>query len=250
LGKEGESYPAPQWASEKQLQTTNLEYNATYKWQAVVIQSDGQWATSTEWTFGTVQEDGAPQIELVSPADFATEQATSVTLTWEATPGTLGIAESRGVSISGYDIYFSEFGQEYPDHAGTIEKSFQTPELDYGTKYKWKVSVLQSDGKTATSCEWFFSTLSEVYSEPLIVLNEPEDGAIGLAAQIDLTWEATPGNQVNVMQRDISISEYLLYLSKSSEEYEAPQIVTSKELQKSNLESCTRLGRRQYQSYC
>jgi formylglycine-generating enzyme required for sulfatase activity len=235
FGKNGEGYPAPQWVMGKTLQKTNLEYNVTYKWQVTAVQSDGSTATSTERTFTTAESYGAPEVALKTPTNLSTGQATTVTLTWEATPGVETIG-SRVNSLTGYDLYFAKASEDYGAPQRVNVKEAQKSALEYGTAYKWKVVALQSDEKSAASAEWIFTTLGETYGNPQISLTAPANGATGQATTVTLTWEATPGAQTNAGERAAFISGYRVYFGKSGEEYPAPQWVMGKTLQKSNLE--------------
>jgi formylglycine-generating enzyme required for sulfatase activity len=235
FGKSGESYPAPQWVTEKMLQKTNLEYNAGYKWQVVVTQSDGRTATSTERTFTTAEMYGAPEITLQTPANLSTGQATSITLSWEATPG-METAGTRANSLTGYDVYFAKASETYGAPQRVNEKEVQKSTLEYGTSYKWKVVAFQSDGKSSSSEQWIFNTIEETHTNPQIALRSPANGVTEQATSLTLSWEATPGAQTNIGERAVSLSGYHVYFSKSGESYPAPQWVTGKTLQKSELE--------------
>ncbi|HPE70192.1 MAG TPA: SUMF1/EgtB/PvdO family nonheme iron enzyme [Thermotogota bacterium] len=235
LGKNGEGYPVPGWTTEKRVETAPLENNETYKWQVVVIQSDGQWATSTEWTFRTAQESGAPQIELVSPADFATEQATTLTLTWEATPGadTAGV---RAVNITGYDVYFAKATESYASPEAVTGKQLQKSNLEYATQYKWKVVARQSDGKETSSEQWVFSTVEQEHSLPEVALSSPPNSSTDQATTLTLTWEATPGTPENTGARTPTIQGFFLYFGMNEESYTEPQWSTEKQVGKTQLE--------------
>jgi formylglycine-generating enzyme required for sulfatase activity/L-ribulose-5-phosphate 3-epimerase UlaE len=234
FGKSGENYPAPQWVTEKALQKTNLEYNATYKWQVVAAQSDGKTATGTERTFTTAEMYGAPEIALKTPTNLSTGQATTVTLTWEATPG-VETAGARVNSLTGYDVYFAKASESYGTPQRVTVKELQKSSLEYGTTYKWNVVAVQSDGKSAASGERSFTTLGETYGNPQINLTSPINGATGQATTVTLTWEATPGVEITGAKA-ASLTGYDVYFAKASESYGAPQRVTVKELQKSALE--------------
>ncbi|HPE70361.1 MAG TPA: SUMF1/EgtB/PvdO family nonheme iron enzyme, partial [Thermotogota bacterium] len=238
LAREGESYAEPRWTENSQIQEPGLAYNTTYKWKVSVLQSDGQTTTSTERTFRTEQEEGAPQIELVSPADFATEQATTLTLTWEATPGadTAGV---RAVNITGYELYFAKATESYGSPEAVSSKQLQKSNLEYATLYKWKVVAKQSDGKSAASEEWAFSTEQESYALPQVALQTPSHEATMVSLNPTLTWEATVGTQSNAGARAVNLENYEVYFAKVGEDYASPVITQAKSLGKVNLEPYT-----------
>ena len=239
FAKQGESYPGPQWLGVKQLEKEQLEYDTSYKWKVVAVQSDGQVATSAEHTFTTVQQTvyNPPSIQLAAPANGATGQATQLTLTWEATPGSQLNQGSRGVLLQGYHVYLARQGESYAEPRWTTTTQIQETNLEHNATYKWKVTVLQSDGQVATSEERTFSTL-ESSGAPQVELVGPVNFATGQATSLTLTWEATPGVQVGGM-RAVSITGYDVYLAKASEAYGSPEQVPAKELQKANLEHDT-----------
>lgn len=238
FGKTWEAYPAPQWVTEKTLQKTALEYNAEYKWQVTAVQSDGSTATSAERTFTTANMYGAPEIALKTPTHLSTGQATTVTLTWEATPG----AETTGAranSLTGYDLYFAKASEDYGTPQSVSAKQAQKNALEYGTTYKWKVVALQSDGKSSASAEWILTTVAQVYTNPQVALGSPIYEATMVSLNPTLSWEATPGAQTNASLRAIAITSYDIYFSKTSEAYTTPDMVTGKQLAKQNLEPWT-----------
>ena len=215
--------------TEKSYNLTNLEYAATYTWWVVVLQSDGQYATSTESTFSTlaVQYD-IPEIALKSPGNRVGGQPTTVNLTWEATPGKQTNAGERAPTIESYLVYFGVDGQNYGDPVEVTATQTTKPGLAYGTTYKWQVVALQSNEKRATSTEWTFSTLAPVYGPPTIELKSPEDKATGLTTPVTLEWEAAPGAQTNAGERAVSLS-YQVFHRKQGEEYpNAPAETTYK----------------------
>jgi formylglycine-generating enzyme required for sulfatase activity len=235
FGKNGEGYPAPQWVTGKALQKSELEYNTTYKWQVAAVQSDGRTMTSTERTFTTAEMYGAPEIGLKTPANLTTGQATTLTLSWEATPGS-ETAGTRDNGIIGYDIYLAKASESYGAPQRVSEKEVQKSSLEYGMSYKWKVVAYQSDGKSSSSEQWVFNTIEEAHTNPQVALRSPANGVTGQATSLTLSWEATPGSQTNVGERAISLSGYRVYFGKSGESYPAPQWVTVKTLQKTSLE--------------
>jgi len=238
LAREGESYPEPRWTAQSQIQQSNLEPNATYNWKVTVLQSDGKAVTSGERTFSTAQENEAPRIELVGPLNFATEQATTLTLKWEATPGA-ETSGARAASITGYDVYLAEASETYDTPVQVTEKQLQQSDLEYGRQYKWKVVVKQSDGKSATSEQWVFTTLEETHTLPQVTLQSPSHEATMVSRNPTLSWEATPGTQSNASVRAVSLKNFEVYFAKVGEEYASPVIEKAKSHSVENLDPYT-----------
>ncbi|HNW47042.1 MAG TPA: hypothetical protein PLS99_06475 [Thermotogota bacterium] len=218
--KTGDPDPTePATTTDKSYNLMNLDYAATYTWYVVVHQSDGQRATSTERSFSTqAAQYAAPEIALKSPRNGAEGQLTTVTLTWEATPGRPTNADERAPTIEEYLLYFGVRGHPYSNPATVTAAQQSKAGLDYGTTYKWKVVALQSDGQRATSDEWTFSTLAAQYDPPTIALTSPASGATDRPTTLTLTWEATPGKQTNAGERAVSLT-YRVYHKKPGEEY-------------------------------
>jgi len=154
-------YGTPENAAATQHPLSELAYNTAYKWQVVAVQSDGQRATSTEWSFMTADRlYGAPEIALISPVNGATDQATTVTLTWVATPGAQTNVGQRAPSLTEFRVYQAKTGEAYSSPATTTNDSYELTNLATNTEYTYKVEALQSDGKTAETPEATFMTRS------------------------------------------------------------------------------------------
>ena len=238
FAKEGQAYPGPQWITDKQLDKQQLEYNTSYKWQVVAVQSDGQVATSTEQTFRTLEMSGVPQVQLLVPANFAMHQETSLTLTWQATPGAQE-SGARAVSITGYDVYLAKTTQAYGAPVAVSEKQLTRHNLEYGTQYKWKVVAKQSDGKSGASEQWAFTTVARTYNLPEVALQSPSHEATMVSRNPTLSWEATPGTQSNTSARAVRIENYEVFFAKVGDDYASPTIVETKSLAKLNLDPYT-----------
>ena len=156
-----EAYGEPENTTEKQIQKTGLELNTQYKWKVIVVQSCGQTAESEEWTFTTQDPHYAsPTIALISPVSGATDQATTVTLTWVATPGAQTNVGQRAPSLTEFRVYQAKTGEAYSSPATTTNDSYELTNLATNTEYTYKVEALQSDGKTAETPEATFMTRS------------------------------------------------------------------------------------------
>ncbi|HPE70508.1 MAG TPA: hypothetical protein PLF96_14420, partial [Thermotogota bacterium] len=229
FAKDTEAYGSPEITIGKQLEKTGLEHSTTYKWKVTAKQNDGKSATSVEWKFTTgAQSYSAPQVELVSPLDGATDQATALTLTWEATPGNPTNTGARVASIEEYQVFFATATSALSTpHGTTTLKSYEISGLDYETEYKWKVQALQSDGATATSDEATFSTLQRPFDGLQLVLKTPANASTNQATALTLTWEATPGTHANAGARVETIDEYWVYFATSTSAFTTPHGTTT-----------------------
>ncbi|HPE69979.1 MAG TPA: right-handed parallel beta-helix repeat-containing protein [Thermotogota bacterium] len=168
LSRQGEEFSDPLFTTQTHWQLEGLDYATTYHWQVEALQQDGQSASSTRWTFSTqAQLFAPPTVWLQSPADGASEQATLLTLRWQAAPGEPLNEGCRNPSLGEYEVFLAAMGQPYPmDPFHTEQCAYATGELQPNTCYRWKVRAQQSDGQQATSEEFCFTTLRETTPAP------------------------------------------------------------------------------------
>jgi len=242
FGEEGEEYGEPATTTQTEWVTPLLVPETVYRWKVEAVQSDGQRAETDERIFTTEEAEYAvPQIELLLPAVCATDQATLVTLTWDATPGA-ALSQPRDSQIIGYRVYFAPSSQTtYGSPATTVQKSWATPQLQYNVMYKWKVDVVQSDGQWTVSEERFFTTVSTpvAYNPPQLALVAPSNEAIVDRSGLTLTWAATPGTLKTAGARSVAITGFRLYLAVVGQAYPAPITTTQSSYQPVNLEPNT-----------
>jgi hypothetical protein len=94
------------------------------------------------------------QPSLPYPEDGDTGVPLNVTLSWEA-------SDPDGDTLE-FDLYFGEQSNLSLEASNLTTKSYEPSELDYNTKYYWKVVAKDPDGKTATSPVWSFTTKTAV----------------------------------------------------------------------------------------
>jgi hypothetical protein len=137
-----------------------LDYDTEYKWKVVAVQSDGNRATSTEFRFTTEERKYAlPTVAILSPEPGSTEEASQVTLTWEATPGEQTNTSAREATIPEYKVHYAPIDEDYPLTPVTTDgKSYTLTNLASRTTYKYKVEAVQSDGQSVETSEATFST--------------------------------------------------------------------------------------------
>jgi len=223
---------------DKSYSLTDLAYGTQYTWWVVAKQSDGQRKKSDEWVFSTqAAQYDTPEIALKSPEDGAPNQSTTLTLTWEATPGAQTNAGKRdGVSIKEYEVYHKKTGDPDPtEPATTVDQFHNLTNLAYETEYLWWVVAKQSDGKRATSTEWTFTTQAVQFDAPEIALKSPWNGAGDQPTTVTLTWEATEGKQTYVGERATAIEGYLVYFGVNGQKYGDPVRVTTTQQQRPGL---------------
>ncbi len=238
--KSGEISRNPLWVTEKQASQTNLEYGQGYRWYVVAVQADGQTATSTEWTFTTVEKQyAAPRVILTNPSDKATNQATDMTFSWIGTPGVQTNSISReSTTMLAYHLYVGKVSEAWPEPISTTQTSMRL-QLDHETGYRWQVVAFQSDGQTATSSQNTFTTADRRYSSPQITLLYPANGAKDRPTDITFTWNASAGQTES---RAVTLTGFNFYLAKESEDYSLPVYIeggTNQQKHITNLEHGT-----------
>lgn len=137
----------------------------------------------------TVLDVSRPIIRLLSPRNGAIDLDTTVTLTWEATPsGVASVAREGAIgTIAGYRVYCAPEGSNYPAPDFCIDKELTKTNLAEGRAYRWKVEVVEQEGKSQSSPEFVFTTKAaaslpwdeEELSEPAVYTME---GAIWVSS--------------------------------------------------------------------
>ncbi|PKO19145.1 MAG: hypothetical protein CVU39_00920 [Chloroflexi bacterium HGW-Chloroflexi-10] len=166
-----------------------LNAATTYYWQIVATDQGSESTTGPVWNFSTFNQ--APDLPSnPSPVSGATNQATSVTLSW-----TGGDLDGDNVT---YDIYL-EAGDNTPDNlvsSAQSTTSYNPGSLSAGFTYYWQIIATDEVGKSSTSAVWNFTTLNNA---PYIPFNpSPAAGAADQATNVMLTWNGgdPDGNSV------------------------------------------------------
>ncbi len=157
-----------------------LSYDATYYWRANAANGAGTSVWSSIWDFTTLSTPAAPT--LATPANGATGQATSLTLSWGAVTG----AASYGVQVS----TVSTFASTISSLTGLAAASTAVGGLATGTTYYWRANATNGAGTSVWSSIWDFTTLSALGAPTLAA---PANGATGQATSLTLSWGAVTG---------------------------------------------------------
>ena len=149
-----------------------LNKETTYYWK-VVGKKGSVLDTSKVWSFSTKND--SINVSLTSPFNGATNQDTSIVLSWSG-------------SASSYDLYFgtnsSALTKIVSDTSGT---SYTKNELNKETTYYWKV-VGKKGSVLDTSKVWSFSTKNSPIN---ISLTSPVNGATNQDTSIVLSWSGS-----------------------------------------------------------
>lgn len=129
----------------------------------------------------------APNIALCSPENESVNLPTEITLSWNATPGTLLTQSAKGaISITGFELYFARIGETFGSPSYISETSTHLTGLSLSQSYQWQVAALQSDGQQSRSETYRFTTIASSAQRV-----EPED-LVYLGAFLTPEW--VPGN--------------------------------------------------------
>ncbi len=160
-----------------------LSENAIYYWRVKAVNSRGESGWSTIWKFTTGKS--APETPvLLSPADNAENQPTTLTLTWKPTANALSynlmVADNENMSSPIYD------------ETGITQTSFEVTNLTNTTRYYWTVQAVGETGASPWAVPWNFRTITKVpQSKPTLV--SPKDGLEGIPTTIKLVWDPVLG---------------------------------------------------------
>ncbi len=120
---------------------------------------------------------------LASPANNATNQPTSPTLSWGAVTG----AASYSILVSAS----SGFGTTVTSQTGITGLTATVGGLANNTVYYWEVNATNVGGTSAWSGVWSFTTIAAVLASP--VLASPMNGAVALPLALTLSWGTANG---------------------------------------------------------
>ena len=134
------------------------------------------------WSVPASAQVGTPSP--ASPADGATGQSTSVTISW----GGVSLATSYELQVA-TDNSFSNVVVDQTQ-SGT---SYTASGLSQGTTYYWRVRASTLLLTSSWSSTWSFSTASGTPSPSAPSLASPTDGSTGLSTTPTLSWNASSG---------------------------------------------------------
>ncbi|MCG3195134.1 MAG: hypothetical protein DIJKHBIC_04404 [Thermoanaerobaculia bacterium] len=166
---------------------SSLQPGSTYSWR-VVAKGDPyctpKSVTSSEtWSFTTATGCAAPaSAGLTLPADNATGQPTTLTLTWAAVTG-----------ARNYDVYLGTTNPPPLVVSGVTGTSYTPSGLQPGSRYYWNVVTKAScdTTKTSTSPVRTFQTAGTCAAPGSFTLAFPPSEANDVPAGVTLSWNAS-----------------------------------------------------------
>ena len=181
------------------LVVNNLERGTMYYWRArawyLLVVSN--WSASSIFTTVPAQQPpGAPSLS--SPADGASGQPTTLTLTWNSSGGANTYHLQLATSAS--------FTSTLIDDSNIAGTSRQVGGLANGATYYWRVSATNNAGSSAWSGAWRFTTVVSQQAPPVPALTGPTDGASSQPTTLTLTWNSSGGANTYHLQLATSAS--------------------------------------------
>ncbi len=160
---------------------TGFQSGQQYQWFVTVIDEFNNTASQDTFSF-TFTQPSPPTPSLVSPADEALDQLTTVTVKWNNTP-----------CISTYHLQVSTdslFGALVLEDSVLTDTSRSISSLANDTEYYWRVKAKNPSGSSAFSSARSFTTVVAPPSTPVLV--SPGDEAVDLPVVADLVWNPSP----------------------------------------------------------
>jgi lipase (class 2) len=162
-------------------QIPQLANSTTYYWRVNARNSAGSSPWSGVWSFTTALPPPAPV--LASPANGATGQSLTPTVSWNSASG----ATSYGVDVSTSSV-FSSLTASYSGLSGTSQ---QLNTLDPRTTYYWRADATNDIGPGLWSETWSFTT-GDGPAPPPPTLSSPANGSTGQLLSLSVFWNSSP----------------------------------------------------------
>ena len=156
------------------------DYASVYKWRIVAKDPYGGVATGDVWTFTTL--DRAPNTPNLSyPANNSTGvSASGLNFQWNC-------SDPDGNQLT-YDLYLGTSSNPPLFKSGINSTSCRT-DVNYNTKYYWKIVAKDNFGETSTSTVWTFTTSNPPNRPPKTPYNpSPSNGKIAVPLSPTLSW--------------------------------------------------------------
>jgi len=156
--------------------------NTKYYWRVNAKNAAGTSSYSSVFNFTTIVS--APAIPVLqSPATDATNQATTLTLSWGSVTG----AASYRLQLASDSL----FANLVVNDSTLTSASRQVGPLLNNTKYYWRVNAKNAAGTSSYSSVFNFTTIVSAPAIP--VLQSPATGAVNQATTLTLSWGSVTG---------------------------------------------------------
>jgi len=178
----------------------SLESNTTYNWYVVAVDEFDNRATSTIWTFTTLNH--SPVVSLLGPLDGATDLTDGIKLSWQG--------EDPDDEMLYYDVYLGtteELNDENIVLASATSTSYVFSSYKGNSTYYWKVQVRDEHEGVANSDVWSFSTGNANPKNAIIVNPKPGKSGTSLRPVLEWSGEDPDGDELS----------YVVYVGETPE---------------------------------
>jgi len=151
-----------------------LAYDTTYYWKIISWDNHGASTSGPRWQFRTVSQTNRPPYapSNPSPANGSTDLPVNSELTWTG-------GDPDGGDFVTYDVYFGMFFPLTKIKSNISGTTVALTNLNYSTKYYWKVIAWDNHQNTNTSPLWSFTTKND-NTPPSIKLISPSIGYLNI----------------------------------------------------------------------
>lgn len=181
-------------ADQKGIAGTSIVVNGllggtTYHWRIQAVATEGASDWSPVWTFTTAGVAPPSVPLLISPADGAASQDTTLTLHWQVSLS----ADKYRIQVDD-DIDFSSL---LVDQGAITDTSLSIRGLQEGENYYWRVQADGEGGASDWSEVWRFVTEETPIAPSPVpgipILLSPQDGVTDQEVTLSLSWDAVSG---------------------------------------------------------
>jgi hypothetical protein len=161
-----------------------MNFNTTYYWKIIAWDEENLSSEGPEWSF-TVEGPNTPPYEPgdPDPEDDETDVDVEYDISWSG-----GDPDPGDIVV--YDIYFGTSSSPPKVEDDYPETEYEPGTMDFNTTYYWKIIAQDNHGVSTPGDEWSFTTRDNIPpnipSDP-----EPEDGAIDVDINADLSWNCS-----------------------------------------------------------
>lgn len=170
--------------TQTQCSVNNLQSSTLYRWRVRAEDEHGAVTWSPTWSF-TTQGTNSPPFEPSnpSPSNGATNQATSLTLSWSG-------GDPDGAIVT-YNTYLDTSSNPSTLRCSGTQTQCSVSNLNHATTYKWRVEAEDPEGLETPSPVWSFTT-GNAPNDPPTVSNPT--GPSSLTPGQSGTFSATPSD--------------------------------------------------------
>lgn len=195
---------------------SGMLYNVTYYWRVNAKNLGGTGPYSSVYQFKTLTADPSIPVQL-SPANGATNQATSVTVRWTRPAG----ASSFHLQL-GTDPTFAT--GKIIDNPAAVDTFATASGLSFLTTYYWRVNADNVGGTSPYSPVWSFGVGIPTPSQ--VVLVSPASASLISADSVKLVWrKSSPG--IDKYQLDLAVDTLFNFKTTDSTLTDSSKVLKS-----------------------